>query len=290
MSTSDSELTPELTPLIATPGSLLREARERAGLTQEYVAKELHMSLSRIKALETDDYTQLNANTFIRGYLRAYASLLKLDVASVVLAYEHHALARGLVIDKSRQSTRDSSPRKLWRFVALLISLLAGLWLISVWFFDNQVDRAVVAPSPVIMPSGSSLTALPLPENPAAEAASSSVSDQVIEAVAAASEENREGIATSSTSSSATEGATEKKLDELALIFSEECWLEVSDARGDVLATELQRAGSRLSLKGTAPFSVTLGNAAAANIALNGADVVITPPAQGKVLIINIGE
>jgi cytoskeleton protein RodZ len=80
------------------------------------------------------------------------------------------------------------------------------------------------------------------------------------------------------------------ELDRLELEFSDECWLEVSDAQGDVLATDLQRPGSRLTLIGKRPFQVKLGFAAAASIKLNGEPVAIAPQAGVKVLTLNVGE
>ena len=82
----------------------------------------------------------------------------------------------------------------------------------------------------------------------------------------------------------------ERTLDRLELTFAEECWLEVSDAQGDVLATELQRPGSSVSLLGVAPFSVKLGNAPAVRVTLNGDEVAISPSAGTKVMTISVGE
>src|SRR6187402_2189402 len=70
------------------PGKLLLQGRLQAGLTQEQIAKELYMTVSKVKALEADDYGSLSSETFARGYIRAYANMLKLDVVTVLNAYE----------------------------------------------------------------------------------------------------------------------------------------------------------------------------------------------------------
>jgi cytoskeleton protein RodZ len=80
---------------------------------------------------------------------------------------------------------------------------------------------------------------------------------------------------------------TPVELDRLQLSFTAECWLEVSDAQGDVLATELQRPGSQLSLLGRAPFQVTLGYPSAAAIKLNGVSVTIPSP-SGASNVVNL--
>jgi len=79
-------------------------------------------------------------------------------------------------------------------------------------------------------------------------------------------------------------------LDEIYFSFRAECWLEVSDSRGDVLATELQAAGSKVKLIGQAPFDVKLGNAPAVDIQLNGKKVDVIPLMGTNVLIMKVGN
>jgi hypothetical protein len=52
-------------PTPVTPGTMLSQARERAGITQEQVARELHITLTKVKSIESDDYLHLNTDTFI---------------------------------------------------------------------------------------------------------------------------------------------------------------------------------------------------------------------------------
>ncbi len=69
------------------PGTILRQAREARGLDATAVAAMLHLSESKLQALETDDYNSLPEPVFIRGYLRNYARLLDEPVAPVLDAY-----------------------------------------------------------------------------------------------------------------------------------------------------------------------------------------------------------
>jgi cytoskeleton protein RodZ len=69
----------------------------------------------------------------------------------------------------------------------------------------------------------------------------------------------------------------DNQLDSISLTFTDECWVEVSDASGDVLVADLQRVGSNLLLQGQVPFYVKLGNAPAAKIELNGKEIAIVP-------------
>ena len=74
------------TPVTATAGSLLRDAREAAGISLDSVAQQLKLHLRQVKALEDDDFAQLPGRTFIRGFIRNYARLLRLDPAVVLAA------------------------------------------------------------------------------------------------------------------------------------------------------------------------------------------------------------
>jgi cytoskeleton protein RodZ len=70
------------------PGSLLKKARERQGLSAAAVAAQLHLQTDTIDSLERDDYDTLPGPVFVQGYLRNYARLLGLKEAAVVAAYQ----------------------------------------------------------------------------------------------------------------------------------------------------------------------------------------------------------
>ncbi|HOW61148.1 MAG TPA: DUF4115 domain-containing protein [Candidatus Contendobacter sp.] len=71
----------------------------------------------------------------------------------------------------------------------------------------------------------------------------------------------------------------------LMLQFSDDCWVEVKDAQGKVLVNGLMKANTTRDLSGPAPFTVTLGNAPAARIALDDrpVDTAIYVPRRGTV-------
>lgn len=71
----------------------------------------------------------------------------------------------------------------------------------------------------------------------------------------------------------------------LLLEFSNDCWVEVKDAEGNVLTSRLMRANTTHTLSGAAPFKVTLGNAPAARIILDDrlVDTTVYVPRRGTV-------
>jgi cytoskeleton protein RodZ len=75
---------------IASAGALLRAAREAAGLTQDAVAQQLKLAPRQVRAIEEDDYARLPGRTFVRGFVRNYARLLRVDADAIVAALPGH--------------------------------------------------------------------------------------------------------------------------------------------------------------------------------------------------------
>ncbi|MAN50760.1 MULTISPECIES: RodZ domain-containing protein [unclassified Marinimicrobium] len=305
---------PELAPE-AYPGALLKAAREKAKLSEEDVARELRMTVSKVRALEADDYDRLHSDTFIRGYLRTYAKLLGLEPEDLLQAYKQARRQAGLADDPEESPLKINVPeptRSLWKFVLWILVLLAGIWALSVWFLGNRQDP--VADSAMVDPISELKAPAPtsaLTEEPAVEqeAVAGSVDDGTEEATEAAptasAETNSAAALTGSEPPAASSGAVEplaatevsspgasmndpEVLDQLRLTFSEECWVEVTDSRGDVLETDLLQPGRELLLSGEAPFTVKLGNAGAAQVELNGERFDFVPPVSGRLMTLTV--
>jgi len=71
----------------ASPGQSLRRAREARKLSIESVAERMHLSVDIIQALENAEYSRLPAPTYIRGYLRSYATYVGIDGDKLVDEY-----------------------------------------------------------------------------------------------------------------------------------------------------------------------------------------------------------
>ena len=83
MSTPDIPATTALTA-----GQLLRQAREQRKLSVADVALQLNLRVNLVQQIETDQLDSTMLVTFVRGYLRAYARLVKLPEQQVLLAFE----------------------------------------------------------------------------------------------------------------------------------------------------------------------------------------------------------
>lgn len=66
------------------PGKTLAAQREAMGWTVEQVADQLKLAVRQVQALEEGDYANLPAPAVVRGFVRAYAKVVKLDPAPLV--------------------------------------------------------------------------------------------------------------------------------------------------------------------------------------------------------------
>ena len=76
------------TAVMRTVAEQLRTAREARGLTVYQVAEITKIKTDHVRALEDGKYDAFSAPVYIRGFVRTYANLLKLDVPALMIALE----------------------------------------------------------------------------------------------------------------------------------------------------------------------------------------------------------
>jgi len=85
------------------PGTMLRTAREQRGLTLTEIANITRISRTTLAHLEDDNFDELPAQVFVRGFLRNMARELRLDALVVIAAYEEQT---GLVHRPALENVR----------------------------------------------------------------------------------------------------------------------------------------------------------------------------------------
>jgi cytoskeleton protein RodZ len=75
------------------PGAQLKAQREAMGLTVDQIADQLKLAPRQVMALEADDYASLPNMAVTRGFVRAYAKVVKLDAAPLVAKIEVNPIA-----------------------------------------------------------------------------------------------------------------------------------------------------------------------------------------------------
>ena len=157
-------------------GSLLRVARESAGMSIDAVASHLKLAPRQVKALEDGDYSHLPGRTFVRGFVRNYARLVHLDAEQVLSALPGGAAAPALeapTLHPTAQTmgelpTTDHSrtPWSRWAIPLVLAAIVAAAAIYE-WMRPAGESPAVaqkdVAPAPVTPPPSAPAAAPPAP-------------------------------------------------------------------------------------------------------------------------------
>ena len=131
-------------PILPGPGEQLRAAREAAGMSVHEISTHMRLDRRVVLALEADDYEQLPAPTFVRGYLRGYARLLDLPPEPVLRAFEQRDFAPpSLVADisvRSQMRSGDFPFRIVTYIVVAALIVLVVLWWRSQDFAPVRFD------------------------------------------------------------------------------------------------------------------------------------------------------
>src|SRR5690554_4829907 len=122
-------------------GQQLRRAREKAGLSLAAVADQQHLRVSVVQAIESGDYSKIDTELFLKGYVRAYARQVGLDADSIIRDLdaeleprrqerEQALQANPLVnIERRRRQKRRAAKLILVLVAAALIGFLAFTYL-----------------------------------------------------------------------------------------------------------------------------------------------------------------
>jgi hypothetical protein len=73
---------------MSTVAQQLRQAREARNLTVEQVVEITKIRTDHLRALEEGNFDVFSAPVYIRGFVRSYSALLKLDVAQIMAGLE----------------------------------------------------------------------------------------------------------------------------------------------------------------------------------------------------------
>jgi len=106
-------------------GQLLREAREKKGLSLADVERDTKLRRAQIQALEEEDFSKLPSGIFRKGLLRSYVSYLGLDLSEVMRHYE----GEDLEIQRAPKMAEGFEPPKgmaitSWLFIDIFLGLL----------------------------------------------------------------------------------------------------------------------------------------------------------------------
>jgi len=287
-------------------GSLLRVARESAGMSIDAVASHLKLAPRQVKALEDGDYSHLPGRTFVRGFVRNYARLVHLDAERVLGALPGGTAAPGLeapTLHPTAQTmgelpTTDHSktPWSRWAIPAVLAAIVAAAAIYE-WMRPAGESPAVaqkgVGPAPVT-PAPSAPAAAPPTQSaagtslpnplasvaPGPESAPAANADPASTAPPAAANATPAARTGASDSAPAAPSASEQTM---IIAFRKSSWTEIRDRDRRLLLTGTQPAGTTQTVSGAPPLSVTIGNAGDVTLHYKGEPIDLAPFTQKNI-------
>ncbi len=301
-------------------GLVLSTARKAQEQTVEELARQLNLSVSTIRALETDQAEGLPELTYVRGYIRSYARLLGLDPEVVLSSYSSDFGGDGRVnfddiphglSDRDFQVSARRSIWLKWSLICGAVILLLYWWApmsIQDWFADNARERPVLADPTAARAENNPIVRDMAQTNSTAERLASGAATGNTGGAPINTAESQPTL--SGETSLITPESTLGEADNLAanesanvadaadpsaltvesgavgdnilvLSFASACWVDARDSQNNRLAYQTVVGGEELQLVSSSGMTVFLGNAEGVTATLNGQPFDLTQFRQG---------
>jgi len=260
------------------PGGRLAEARQAQNLTPADVARQLKLSVWQVEALEAGRFERLPGAIFVRGFIRNYARLLKVDPNELLRAADD-CIAQAppsVVAAPSPDIPFPGASRSRWPMLAgagmVVVGLLAGYE-----FYWNapepQPASAVAVTRPAVEPGRTPPAAAaptqPVPESAAAPAIALATVLQATQDVSP--------VAAGEKQSPEAEKTPKPGERQLRFVFEQESWVEVRDRNERVIFSQLNSPGTQQVVNGMPPFSIVVGNAQGVRVNYGDKPVDLAP-------------
>jgi cytoskeleton protein RodZ len=226
-------------PVVQQPsvGQQLRAARLDAKLSITDVAQALKFSPRQIELLEQDDHAALPGMTIVRGFVRSYSRLLKLDTDALLKMLDASSplvMADVRPPDNMGLAGVEGDRQAMGPVVSLAIVVLLATLILAGWHFLGPKPATSTHSAPASVPATASPSPMATPQAVPSDA---------------------------TTDSAPTAAPAFPPAPGLNFVFDDRSWLEVVDADAKVLHSAENPAGTQLSLSGKPPFDVVIGNA-----------------------------
>ena len=294
------------------PGRTLAAQREAMGWTVEQVADQLKLAVRQVVALEQGDYANLPGPAVVRGFVRAYAKVVKLDpvplVAQIALDTPAATDLTGTTVRRDKPSSKPTSfsqvryPSNGKRASKFPLALVAGAVVliaaaVAAWQFGVTPGGLMGGPAKEASADGvaapdANVTVLPAPvqgqplvTQPDAGSKPAELLPPVISnavpliSVPPTTPSNPQGGGVASTGS----GGAAASADALVINVREDSWVEVRPAKGKALFARMVKGGQTETVTITEPVTLIVGKPGAVDATLRGTPVALPAIAGGRV-------
>jgi cytoskeleton protein RodZ len=247
-------------------GRRLAAERERLGLSVGEIAGRLRLHPKQVQAIESESLPPLPA-PFLRGFVRNYAKEVRLDPAPLLAELNarlgpQQGGTQGLAPARSGSSLTAPSEHGSRRIV--LIGVLAALIVLAVLGgLATRSDKARVEPAPPTTKPAAPVAPPPAPAGAV---------EPKVEPVAAPPAEIPAPAPATGAGTPAAAPA-----ESVRMSFRAQSWVEVTQADGKVIHSQINEAGTEQRVEGKPPLKVVIGNASGVSLDYRGKPVDLKP-------------
>jgi cytoskeletal protein RodZ len=222
-------------------GDTLAEARRQSGLTVTQVSERTRIRETIIRGIEQNDFSACGGDFYARGHIRSIASVVGLDPAPLIQEYdEEHgppAAIRAADVFEPAAPLRIKERRSLNWSVAMILALLVVVGY-GVYHFVSAGSGGSGTKAVAVAPQATTThSAAPKPtKSTASPAPTPSVPSDVV----------------------------------IQLTAVQDCWVFLTNDKGDTIYSGVVPAGSTQSWKETQAVNLRLGNPEGVVLEING--------------------
>jgi cytoskeleton protein RodZ len=270
------------TSQFASIGSELRISREKAGLSLEDVSAQLRISVRHLENIESGDRDRLPGSTYLLGFVRSYAKLLKLNADDmcqrIMDAMTEADFKPELHVVGGGVSPTDYRTRYIMAGVVLVILAYSGWYLLrsdtistsgflSVEESPEETETPSVSSSVsneveagvTIIPETPSETATPEPVENIQEGSNTAQINPQVETV-------------SSDADSDDVSANDNAMSQIMIKATSSTWIELKTEAEETVVAKLLLADEMINIPDDGVYTLTTGNAGGLLIGYQGDD------------------
>ncbi|MBW8828669.1 MAG: helix-turn-helix domain-containing protein [Burkholderiales bacterium] len=299
-------LIPSQTNAVKTAGAILREARQAQGLHIAALAASIKVAQKKLESLEGDRFDELPDATFTRALAQTVCRAMKIDPAPVLALLPAASGYRLEHIDEGINAPfRDRPGRRepsdwtgvgkpaVWGVLLILVATGVVYFVPSGWLASLQslqgpqaasapagadsspagMKSVMMAPPPPVVettltPTGNAASAPAVSSSSASAPTSSIASPDIVVPMAANAAGTEKARATAAA---------------LQIHAKESSWIEVRDARANLLIARTVQAGETVAVDGDAPLRLKIGNARTTKVSYRGQPLDLAANTQNNV-------
>lgn len=288
---------------MVSPGVMLREAREKLGLTQDDIANRLNFKVSLVESIEKDNLDPQLPETFNRGYLSSYAKVVAVEIVDILASHDAVGAAqtqRSELQSFSNLTIKEAEHSRVMWLSYLIIAILVGLTVLW-WMQEEEQQTGISETNPAIVekPNDAVRESLSVQNSSkkaelrqpvttpnaddlntqeqidlASDKANTIAAEQLlnVEEDSSLVNEIENSVEQQQTNTNESENSAQPLDNDSAhavFTFSGDCWVNIYDATGERVAWGVKKSGYVMTVKGKAPLRVTLGKPELATISYN---------------------